>query len=120
MRYKIISFVLMITFLGEVFISFYKKDEERIKTVPVVNNNIETISISNVIEDLRNKEIHLMNITRENESYLIKVKITGDKMEFIKKLSLLDEYTIKDYVLNSNDNRIESIINLKYKSKVEN
>jgi hypothetical protein len=99
-------------------LTFLKVDNEQKELRSSINFEKKEIKLKDAIEELKEKEIAFITAKKENETYLIDVKIEGTKEEFMKKISSLDNYKINDYNIDFNQNIIVGRLTLNYTQKV--
>ena len=123
MKVKIISIFIILIILVESFIIFDKsrqyENNKSIDCYSIVENSTNTESMDEILNDLEKNNIKLLNITKENGEYLIKVGINENKDEFIQRIMDLNGFLIKDYELKWEDNMVDGTLLLKHSRKGE-
>ena len=123
MKVKIISIFIILIILVESFIIFDKsmqyENNKSIDCYSIVENSTNTESMDEILNDLEKNNIKLLNITKQNGEYLIKVGINENKDEFIQRIMDLNGFLIKDYELKWEDNMVDGTLLLKHSRKGE-
>lgn len=121
MKMKIYTILLLFIILLEAYIVLKNDDDINNKqTVEVFNKIEEKVTIDKIMGEInKEKDIKLMNIIMESDTYLIRVGIEGTKEEFTSKMKGLEKFLIKDYKLEVNDGVINGVITLNYSTKGE-
>ncbi|MGG7176129.1 hypothetical protein ACQPU1_00945 [Clostridium paraputrificum] len=122
MKVKIYTIILLLIISCEVYIVFRedKQVKNEYESIEVFKEREDEVTIGKVMAEInKKKDIEFMNIIMDNDAYLIRISVEGNKEEFINKIKDLDNFLIKDYSLEFNEENVKSVITLNYSTKGE-
>lgn len=117
MKYKnniIIVLVILVTFIQCLLLFKIKNNEVKDSLSVISEIKKEPIyikDIDNLLSDL--KSYNIVNRKREDEDWIINIRLNGTKEEILLDLELLDNFIIKSYNIVFNNNKYEVDLELK-------